>query len=229
MNLSILFLILFAFDNPQTPPAKPEILTSGFIYESAPFPQCHASTLVETPSGIMASWFGGTHERHPDVSIYTSKLTDGTWSIPKMVADGVKNDTLRYPTWNPVLYQLDNGELALFYKVGPNPRDWWGVYKISKDGGKSWSEEITIPDQLLGPIKNKTVGLANGILLHPSSFETEERWTTHIETSDAGLNNWKKTEIDNANFNAIQPTILFHSNGKLQLLCRTKEGVVSTT
>lgn len=228
MNLYILFFSLFLFDNPQTPPAKPEILTSGFIYESAPFPECHASTLVETQSGIMASWFGGTKERNPDVSIYTSNLSNGTWSVPKMAADGVKSDTLRYPTWNPVLHQLDNGELALFYKVGPTPRDWWGVYKTSGDLGENWSEEISIPDGNLGPIKNKAVRLADGTILHPSSFETRDRWTTHIETTDASLSNWKKIPIDNAGFNAIQPTVLFHPNGKLQLLCRTKEGVVST-
>ncbi len=222
-----LFGLLSLFQETEKP--DPILLSSGFIYESAPFPQCHASTLAETPSGIMASWFGGTHERHPDVSIYTSKLSRGVWSVPQMAADGVKNDTLRYPTWNPVLYQLADGDLALFYKVGPHPRDWWGVYKTSKDEGKSWSEELTIPKPLLGPIKNKTVALADGGLLHPSSFETSERWTTHIETSDADLSNWKKTEIDNAGFNAIQPTVLFHPNGRLQLLCRTKEGVVSTT
>lgn len=229
MNLSILFYSLFQFLFPQTPPVKPEIITSGFIYESAPFPQCHASTLVETPSGIMASWFGGTRERNPDVSIYTARLSNGIWSAPQMAADGVKNDTLRYPTWNPVLHQKDDGELVLFYKIGPTPRDWWGVYKTSNDEGKTWSQEIAIPDNLLGPIKDKAVRLADGTILYPSSFETSERWTTHIETSDADLKNWKKTAIDNADFNAIQPTVLFHPNGKLQMLCRTKEGVVSTT
>jgi len=231
MNLFISILGLFSMFSISQKTERPEpiILSSGFIYESAPFPQCHASTLVETPSGIMASWFGGTRERNPDVSIYTARLSNGTWSVPQMAADGVKNDTLRYPTWNPVLHQKDDGELVLFYKVGPTPRDWWGVYKTSNDEGKTWSQEIAIPDNLLGPIKDKAVRLADGTILYPSSFETSERWTTHVETSDADLKNWKKTAIDNADFNAIQPTVLFHANGKLQMLCRTKEGVVSTT
>jgi predicted neuraminidase len=229
MNFSTLFLSLLQFLDPQPAPATPEILSAGFIYESAPFPQCHASTLVETQSGIMAAWFGGTHEKHPDVSIYTSELKKGAWSTPKLVADGVKSDELRYPTWNPVLYQLDKKELALFYKVGPHPREWWGVYKTSRDEGKTWSEEKAIPNNLLGPIKNKTVELADGTLLHPTSFETTEKWNTYIETSDASLKNWKKIDIDNAGFNAIQPTVLFHPDGKLQLLCRTKENVISTT
>src|SRR5690606_23546510 len=50
-----------------------EILEQGFIYEEAPFPQCHSSTLLSLDNGdIMAAWFGGTHERHPDVCIYSA-------------------------------------------------------------------------------------------------------------------------------------------------------------
>ena len=37
------------------------------------------------------------------------------------------------------------------------------------------------------------------------------------------LSHWEKVNIDNNGFNPIQPTILFHKNGSLQLLCRSKE------
>jgi len=37
------------------------------IYDEAPFPQCHASTIEGTKAGLVAAWFGGTHEKHPDV------------------------------------------------------------------------------------------------------------------------------------------------------------------
>lgn len=202
---------------------KPQIVVSEFIYENAPFPQCHASTIVETEDGLLAAWFGGTKEKNPDVCIYTSEKKEGKWSTPVLVADGIINDTLRYPCWNPVLFKRDNGDIILYYKVGPNPREWWGLYKISKDNGKTWFEETSIPDNLLGPIKNKPEKLADGTILYPTSFETTESWIIYTETSDQNLNNWEKTVIDNNGFNTIQPTILFHDNGKIQMICRSKE------
>ncbi|OOG73191.1 exo-alpha-sialidase [Algoriphagus sp. A40] len=229
-SLSIFLPLLGLLSFPQNQEkVEPKILSSGFIYETAPFPQCHASTLLETPSGIMASWFGGTREKHPDVSIYTSVLSNGTWSVPQMVADGVENETFRNPTWNPVLHQLEDGKIVLFYKEGPNPREWWGLYKVSEDGGKTWSKDIQIPAGFLGPVKNKSIVLPDGRLLHPSSFEINRVWTSHVEITDPELKTWKKSEIDGAGFGAIQPTTLIHPNGKLQLLFRTQQGEIATS
>ncbi|MCE1198340.1 MAG: exo-alpha-sialidase [Marinilabiliales bacterium] len=202
---------------------KARLVVSEFIYEKAEFPSCHASTILNTREGLLAAWFGGTHENHPDVCIYLSSKTKGKWSVPVKVADGVINDTLRYACWNPVLFQLDNGEVALFYKVGLSPKLWWGEYKTSKDGGKSWSKAIKIPGGHLGPIKDKPVRLKDGTILCPSSTETKDFWHIHVETTDPSLQNWQQTEIDNNGFNAIQPTTLFYPDGRLQLLCRSRE------
>lgn len=226
-NLFISFLSLWILFPFQLEQEKPEILFSGFIYESAPFPSCHASTLIETPEGILAAWFGGTYERHPDVNIYTSLRKNGSWSTPQEAANGIENKDFRNPTWNPVLHRKVDGELVLFYKEGPNPREWWGLYKTSDDGGKSWSKAIQTPPGFLGPVKNKTVVLSDGNLLHPSSFETNGIWTTHMEFTDQELKSWKKVEVPGP-FQAIQPTILFHGGEKLQVLTRTQEGVIAT-
>tara|TARA_R110002020_G_scaffold139611_3_gene310577 strand:+ start:292 stop:1293 length:1002 start_codon:yes stop_codon:yes gene_type:complete len=228
MKTLLFILSLFSF---LTKSEKPEvkILSSGFIYEKAPFPSCHASTLIETDRGILASWFGGTYERHPDVSIYTSLLSSGNWSKPKMVADGVENKDFRNPTWNPVLYKSPAGKIFLFYKEGPNPREWWGLYKTSDDEGQTWSEAIQIPPGMLGPVKNKPVLLGDGTLLHPSSFETNGFWSMHVESTTSEVQDWKKTEIDNGEFHAIQPTILQYPNNKLQMLARTQEDVIGST
>ncbi|HAZ04316.1 MAG: sialidase [Bacteroidetes bacterium GWF2_42_66] len=230
--LSVIFsMVLFSACTQRLSPEKikAEVLASEFIYEEASFPSCHASTIIETENGLLASWFGGTHEKHPDVCIYTSEKTLEQWSAPALVADGIMNDTLRHPCWNPVLFKKDNGDVVLYYKVGPNPREWWGLYKISTDDGKSWSESILIPDHLLGPIKNKPEQLKDGTILYPTSYETPEKWAIYVETSDQNLDNWEKTEIDNNGFNAIQPTVLFHKGGRIQLLCRSKEKKIVET
>src|SRR5262245_4895720 len=84
---------------------QPGLLNAEFIFESAPFPSCHASTIVETKAGLVAAWFGGTRERHPDVGIWLSRLTDGHWTAPVEVANGVESASKRYPCWNPVLFR----------------------------------------------------------------------------------------------------------------------------
>jgi alpha-L-rhamnosidase len=125
------------------------ILTDEFLYEEASFPQCHASTIEELPNGdLIAAYFGGTKEKHPDVCIWVQTKAKGSnrWSAPRKVADGIQNDTLRYPCWNPVLFQVPNKrELWLFYKVGPNVPNWKGYLIRSKNGGKTWSK----PESLL--------------------------------------------------------------------------------
>jgi len=61
--------------------AGPAIVSTEFIYERGPYPQVHASTLVETTSGqLLAAWFGGTEEGHPDVSIWVARHENGRWS-----------------------------------------------------------------------------------------------------------------------------------------------------
>ncbi len=40
------------------------IIQSDFVYERAPFAECHASTIVETPIGMAVAFFGGSKEGH---------------------------------------------------------------------------------------------------------------------------------------------------------------------
>ena len=203
------------------------IAISEFIYlqKDVQFPSCHASTIVETPEGVVAAWFGGTEERAPDVCIYTSAKINGKWGAPTKVADGIQ-DGKQYPCWNPVLFRKDDGTVVLYYKVGPSPREWWGMYKTSGDNGKTWSGATPIPNGLLGPIKNKPERLPNGKILYPTSFETAEKWNSYLETSDQDLKNWGRINLDNGIYQTIQPTILFYKKGKMQLLFRSKNKAI---
>jgi len=202
---------------------KDGIIRNEFIFEKAPFPESHAATIAETPVGLIAAWFGGTKERNPDVGIWTSRLINDKWTAPVEVANGIVNDTLRYACWNPVLYQIPKGDLLLFYKVGPNVAGWKGYMITSKDQGKSWSKPKALPDGLLGPVKNKPVLLANSELWCPSSTEGNG-WKVHFEVTPDFGKTWRKVGPinDGKTINAIQPSILIHKNGDLQILCRSR-------
>ncbi|MFN0077350.1 MAG: exo-alpha-sialidase [Prosthecobacter sp.] len=212
--------------------ADPAILTSEYIYDTGPYPQIHATTIVETPTGLVTAWFGGTAEKNPDVCIWVSRqLPDGKWTESVETANGVQPDGSRHPTWNPVLFQPKDAPLMLFYKVGPSPSTWWGELKTSTDGGKTWSAAQKLPKGIFGPIKNKPVQFANGDILCPTSNETDTKpsaWAIYFErTVDLGKT-WTRTELlhDGLKIGAIQPSILFLSADKLEAVGRTKQGKV---
>ena len=147
------------------------------------------------------------------------------------------------PTWNPVLFQPRSGPLVLFYKVGPSPREWWGMMTTSSDEGTTWSTPKRLPDRILGPIKNKPVQLADGAWLSPSSTEgvnesntdhgpAEGGWLVHFELSRDAGKTWEiigPVSKGAPKFDAIQPSILFHKKSDLQAVCRTKQGVIAQT
>jgi len=200
---------------------QPGMVSSEFIFEKAAFPQCHASTIAETKSGLVAAWFGGTREKDPDVGIWVSRRVGAAWTAPVEVVNGVQNPSLRYPCWNPVLYAAVDGGLLLFYKVGPSPSTWWGMLTTSDDQGESWGPAARLPGDFVGPIKNKPVLLADGRLLCGSSTE-DQGWRVHLEwTPDLGTT-WAGTGPlnDGKTIHAIQPTVLVHDAQRLQILCR---------
>ncbi len=203
------------------------VVTSEFIYESAPFPECHASTIEETPDGLVTAWFGGTEEGDKDVGIWVSRQVDGRWTSPVEVADGVQHADLRHPCWNPVLFQQPDGPLQLYYKCGPSPSTWWGMLTESTDHGQTWSWPRRLPETIDGPVKNKPVLLQDGTLLCGSSTE-HDGWRVHFETTGDSGRTWQRIGPinDGKEFSAIQPTILTHGDGTLQILCRSREGSI---
>jgi predicted neuraminidase len=220
----------------DAPVSSPAVLKSEFVFERAPFPSAHASTIVETRNGLAAAWFGGTKERDPDVGIWVSRHDGAQWTVPVEVANGVQPDGKRHPCWNPVLFQPTGGPLLLFYKVGPSPDTWWGLVRTSADEGRTWSAAIKLPDGILGPIRAKPIEISKGTLLAGSSTENDG-WVVHMErysgdfsaSSLGSAASWQKTGPLNvaAEFGAIQPTILAHSPSSLQILCRTRQSVIA--
>ncbi len=224
--LSLFAVLLVSFfvraDSPQ-----PQIVASEFVYEKAPFRQCHASTIAESNGGLVAAWFGGTREKNPDVGIWVSRKRGKQWTAPVEVANGVQPDGKRHPCWNPVLFQPSKGPLLLFYKVGPSPSTWWGMVMTSSDGGETWSKPQRLPDEIWGPVKNKPVELPDGTLLCGTSSE-DRGWRVFMQSTRDPGKKWKSVGPlnDPKEFGVIQPCILVHPQGKLQILCRSKQGKI---
>lgn len=211
-----------------------KVTDDEFVYDHSMYPETHASSIIELPDGaLLATYFGGTKERNPDVCIYTQRKEKGDhhWQKPVFVADGiplpkegVSADSLlraRTACWNPVLFQMPDGESWLFFKIGPNVAGWTGWLSKSKDGGRTWSAKEQLPEGFLGPIKNKPI-LIDNKLLCPSSTEADG-WKVHFEWYDIATGKWTKTAPEASDtVLCIQPSILIHGNNTLQALARTR-------
>ena len=173
--------------------------------------------------------------------------------------DGDINNARRKACWNPVLFQLTDGELLLFFKIGTKVADWTGWLTRSKDGGKTWSTKEPLPEGFLGPVKNKPEYI-NGRIIAPSSTEGKQGWRLHFEISDDNGKTWKMVGPIDAEMDvptvlrkkgtqngddqeggeaitgddlkaiyAIQPSLLKHKDGRLQVLARSRNGKVATS
>jgi len=201
------------------------VLQQEFVFETAPFPSCHAATIAEVDGGLVCAFFGGTAERNPDVGIWVSRKEKGIdrWTPPVEVANGVQSAELRYPTWNPVLFQPRGGDLMLFYKVGPAPSQWWGMVTSSADGGKSWTTPRKLGDELIGPVKNKPLQLPSGDIVAGSSTEGGG-WKVHVERSTDEGKTWEWIAVDDSEkLSCIQPTLLTLPAGRIKMLCRSNK------
>lgn len=72
--------------------AQYEIVERGFLYDTAVPPTCHAATLVEADNGdILAAFFGGTYEGHPDSDVWLCRRKKGSteWTRPEILCDAV--------------------------------------------------------------------------------------------------------------------------------------------
>lgn len=190
-------------------------------------PSAHASTILEVKDGLLCAFFAGTDEGNLDVGIWLTRHNGSAWSVPVEVADGAHDDVrVRYPLWNPVLFQPQGGPIYLFYKEGPTPASWWGMFKTSTDEGKTWSVARKLPLGHIGPVRSKPVQLKDGRILAGSSTE-DAGWRVHMEWTEniSRSSFWTKGKALNSplDYGAIQPTIIDWGNGEIQILCRTKQ------
>lgn len=170
----------------QSPTVEP---VKEFIYENAPFPSAHASTIVEVGKGeFLSAWFGGTRESAPDVAIWMSHRTAAGWSAPVEMAREPNT-----PCWNPVLFHAKTGRLWLYFKYGTNPSEWTAARRYSDDDGKTWSEVEHLPSGIYGPIRAKPYVLPDGTIVSGSSVESYHSWSVWVERSTDNGDTWTRT------------------------------------
>ncbi len=207
-----------------------QVKSHQHIFQSeTKFRQCHASTVCILPDGKLgAAWFGGEHEKAPDVAIWFAKRENGTWEEPRKIAEAPG-----IPCWNPVLF-AQGKRLLLFYKVGKEIPRWQTFVKESTDSGLSWSEERElVPGDLggRGPVKNKCITLLDGAILAPASTEADG-WVCFTDRSEDGGKTWERSPnvpVERGMLNGsgmIQPTLWQDESGSVHMLMRSSEGAI---
>jgi len=195
-----------------------------FVFEKdAFFSSCHASTIVSLPDGtLVCAWFGGSHEKNPDVDIWQSRWDGTSWSDPRVVVGCAQ------ALWNPVLF-AEGEELSLFYRRGINVPAWESLVVRSGDGGGTYSAPERLPAGFLGPIKNKPVRMSNGEWLCGSSIEPE--WECRMEVYSPKGDQWLHAAplavpgLPNGK-GLIQPGVWESTPGAVHALMRSSEARV---
>ena len=203
------------------PSSKKAIVLEEYVFMEGPTRDCHSSTLLDLANGdLLCTWFGGTRENHPDVNIWLArKPKGGRWQAPMSVADGGGKTC-----FNPVLVQLKGGDIQIYYC---SPDINTGQVIASSDNGYTWSEPKQLPKGFVGPIVNKPVHMDDGTIIAGGSLQGGPGWRIHVERSTDNGRTWTKVgpinDPVNTKFKIIQPTILVHSQKRLQILARTGE------
>lgn len=204
--------------------AHPAIVEEEFLFEQAPFPRCHASTITQLPNGsLLCAYFGGTNEGNPDVAIWSSAKNnhDEKWMPPQKIAEAKE-----VPCWNPVLFTAPTGETILFYKAGKSPREWSGLWKRLNAQGQ-WSEAELLPAGILGPIRSKPLLLKDGTLLCGSSVESWQLWGCYVDSTKDGRS-WIKSNpinVPDQLFGVIQPSLFRGKNDELKMVMRSTKKI----
>jgi predicted neuraminidase len=143
--------------------------------------QVHASNLLQLSNGdILCAWFGGSQEGLSDICIHFSRLRKDahTWSEPATISD----DSNRSEQ-NPVLFlNPETKDLWVLYTAQPAGNRNQAVvrYRVSKDGGETWSKAENLFEGEGLFIRQPLVVLKDGTWILPAWYcrtPPGDRWT----------------------------------------------------
>lgn len=126
----------------------------------ATYSMAHVASMAEMPNGtLVATWYAGSGEVQPDVSIYfsTQKKGETAWSAPRviMTREQASHDLDRFikALGNALIFAEPDGTLRLLYVTVSLGR-WSGSmlhFTSSHDGGMTWEPSRRL---LLSPFFN---------------------------------------------------------------------------
>ena len=148
--------------------------------------QNHAANLIALDNGdLLCAWFGGTQEGVPDISIYLSRLAQGTtvWSAPvRLSEDATRSEQ------NPVLFAAPDGKLWLVYTAQLSGHQNTSIVRrrISADNGHTWGPIDTLFDTPGTFVRQPIVIAPDGAWLCPvflCRVAPGERWSGNDDIS----------------------------------------------
>ncbi|MFV0335525.1 MAG: exo-alpha-sialidase [Tropicimonas sp.] len=164
-----------------------------------PAPSNHASNLLELENGdLLCTWFGGSMEGTPDISIYLSRFdrSRGLWGeAVKMSDDPARSEQ------NPALFRHPSGELWLLYTAQLWADQGTALVRIrrSADNGATWSAPVELFDQPGTFIRHAPVVNPSGALLLPiwhsnirNAFGDD---SSLVQVSEDGGKSWEAVPV----------------------------------
>ncbi len=190
---------------------------SGLIFQPTDrLPSNHGSNIYQMPDGtVMCAWYAGSSEAADDVAVYASRLVDGTWSEPRVIAD-----TPGKSEGNPVLFADGDKSILFFVTIHGLGWNWAKVkYRTSEDSGRTWSEVKILRDKRGWMTRNHPVKLDDGRIVLP--LYSENKWCSEfMESKDRGSTWTHVAEVCSTPGN-IQASVVELSPGNLYATMRT--------
>jgi predicted neuraminidase len=222
---------------------KLELISSQFVFaniKNRPFSHC--ASIFETKRGdILVTWYSGSYETSPDQAILISRFDGKSWSKPEIVVD-----TPEKADGNPIIFEWRD-KLYLFYvtieggglppEIGKNfvsflqkgeVKGAWDTcsikYKISKDEGKTFGEEVIFRKEWGWMIRNRPIILSNRELLFP--FYDEREWKVFFGITEKDFDSFKFFGDLRTPKGCIHPVVVEKENGNLVCFLRTRDGFI---
>src|SRR5436190_2102940 len=142
MNRMIRLFAIASFLSPAVTAnaAPPGLVSSEFIFEAAPFPSCHASTIVESHGNLVAAWFGGK-----------------AWSAPRRLPEQIDGPVKNKPV------QLASGDILC--PCSTESSGWRVHFERTSDLGRTWERTDEVNARAISAIQPSILFLGGDKLL----------------------------------------------------------------